>query len=547
MHDIITLGIFVAGVVVLTPLLAAWLYHTVLLPNQLCQKIGQPIFVLLGLPQHEQTVGLYTRSLLSLALLSVVALWAILLSQYYLPYNPSVVEGLPWYTALNVAISFATSTNWQVYAGESQLSPFSQMIGLTVQNFISAGTGLAVLMAFIRGMVRQNASTIGNFWQDMFYSVTCFLVPLSIIFSLLAIQQGSPQTFVTPLTISTIETGAAQVMPLGAVASQVAIKIIGGNGGGYFNANSVHPFETPTPLVALLHLIIMLALPAACFWLFAKAVGRRQLGVMLLLVCTALFSLGLVLAYFNEHVNGTFNWEGKDIRFGSLLPILWSAGATATSNGSVLSSLQASDVWALVVYLGNILAGELIFGGVGLGTLNMLVYLLLTVFLAGLMIGRTPDFLGKKINPDDLFWVLILIAIPTVLVLGGLAVTLLLPAELLTTSQTGVVGFVELSYAMASATFNNGSALGGLSANNIGLTSISSVQMLLGRLLPIIALLHLAGNFAGRTINPVTPAHDLVHQPVMMIFLSAVIIINLILSYLPMLLLGVLNLALRHF
>lgn len=494
----------------------------------------------------EQTWRQYAAALLGFHILGFVVLFLMLRFQSQLPLNPQALPDLSWHLALNTAVSFITNTNWQSYGGESTLSYFSQMAGLTVQNFLSAAVGFAVLLALIRGLVRERSDTLGNFYSDITRVTVTVLLPLSLIAALLLVWQGVPQNFTAYTDAQTLE-GAQQVIAQGPVASQIAIKQIGTNGGGFFNTNSAHPFENPTPLSNLLEMIFILWLPAALVIAFGRLVGDRCQGYAIFAAMMILLVGGLALTYLAEiqgnpffaaaHVTGD-NLEGKEVRFGVVNSVIWANVTTAASNGSVNAMHDSFTPLSGALALFNMHLGEVVFGGVGTGLYGMLLMVMLTVFIAGLMVGRTPEYLSKKIEAREIsLAVLAQFVMPVgALVLGGLAIAL--PVGTAGIQEPGPHGLTELLYAYSSATANNGSAFAGFTANTPFHNTMLSLAMLLGRFGVIVPVLAIAGSLAAKRKTVVTAGTFPTHGPLFVFLLIAVVFILGGLSFFPVLVLG---------
>ena len=441
-------------------------------------------------PKVEHNWKTYTFALLAFNLAGFVLLFAILLFQGALPLNPQGLPGMEWSLAFNTAISFVTNTNWQSYSGEASLSYLSQMAGLTVQNFVSAATGIAVLIAFCRGIGRRSTQHLGNFWADMTRATLYGLLPLCIVLALFLVWQGVPQTFAHYVDALTLQ-GTDQTIPLGPAASQIAIKQLGTNGGGFFGVNSAHPFENPTAWSNLFELVSIILIPVALVFTFGHYVKDMRQSRAIVACMFVLFLIGGATALWAEYqpnpalnmasVEQTAPMEGKETRFGTTATVLWATATTAASNGSVNGMHDSLNPLSGMVALANMMVGEVIFGGVGAGLYGMLLNVLIAVFLAGLMIGRTPEYLGKKLQAREVkLLVATLIVMPVgVLVLGALAASLPGPAGAV--SNPGAHGFSQLLYAYTSATANNGSAFGGFSANTTFHNLMMSLAMFIGR------------------------------------------------------------------
>ncbi|WP_060481483.1 potassium-transporting ATPase subunit KdpA [Pseudomonas sp. NBRC 111119] len=458
-------------------------------------------------PGHEQGWRHYALALLAFNLAGFVLLFGVLLLQGHLPLNPQHLPGQEWSLALNTAVSFVTNTNWQAYSGEASVSYLSQMLGLTVQNFVSAATGLAVLVALCRGIARRTSATLGNFWVDLTRATLYGLLPLCLVLALLLVWQGVPQTFTDYAHALTLQ-GAEQVIPLGPAASQIAIKQLGTNGGGFFGVNSAHPFENPTALSNLLEVGAIILIPVALVFTFGHYVKDLRQSRAILACMLALFLIGGATALWSEHqpnpalqssqVQQTAPLEGKESRFGVTGSVLWTATTTAASNGSVNAMHDSLNPLTGMVAMINMMVGEVIFGGVGAGLYGMLLFVLIAVFLAGLMIGRTPEYLGKKLQAREVqLLVATLLVMPVgVLVLGAIAASLPGPAAAI--SNPGPHGFSQLLYAYTSGAANNGSAFAGFGANTVFHNLMIALAMLIGRFGYILPVLALAGSLAAK-------------------------------------------------
>lgn len=458
-------------------------------------------------PGHEQGWRHYALALLAFNLAGFVLLFGVLLLQGHLPLNPQHLPGQEWSLALNTAVSFVTNTNWQAYSGEASVSYLSQMLGLTVQNFVSAATGLAVLVALCRGIARRTSATLGNFWVDLTRATLYGLLPLCLVLALLLVWQGVPQTFTDYAHAMTLQ-GAEQVIPLGPAASQIAIKQLGTNGGGFFGVNSAHPFENPTALSNLLEVGAIILIPVALVFTFGHYVKDLRQSRAILACMLALFLIGGATALWSEHqpnpalqssqVQQTAPLEGKESRFGVTGSVLWTATTTAASNGSVNTMHDSLNPLTGMVAMINMMVGEVIFGGVGAGLYGMLLFVLIAVFLAGLMIGRTPEYLGKKLQAREVqLLVATLLVMPVgVLVLGAIAASLPGPAAAI--SNPGPHGFSQLLYAYTSGAANNGSAFAGFGANTVFHNLMIALAMLIGRFGYILPVLALAGSLAAK-------------------------------------------------
>ncbi|OGR29023.1 MAG: potassium-transporting ATPase subunit KdpA [Desulfuromonadales bacterium GWC2_61_20] len=492
----------------------------------------------------------YAVAMLLCNLLLFVALFALLLSQHLLPLNPQHFPPFPWQLALNTAVSFVTNTNWQNYAGETTASYLTQMVGLTVHNFVSAATGLAIVIALIRGFARRKTTTIGNFWVDLTRGMLYILLPLALVAALVLVSQGVIQNFSPYKTLPLLQPTAALsevALPMGPVASQEAIKELGTNGGGFFNTNSAHPFENPTPLTNMVEILLILLIPAGLTYTFGRLVGNcRQgwglLAAMFFLLVVAFAALQGVESGGNSHlaslgVTGV-NMEGKEVRFGLAGSSLFTVATTATSCGAVNTLHDSLTPLGGLVPLALILTGEVVFGGVGSGLYTMLAFAIVAVFVSGLMIGRTPEYLGKKIEVAEM-WLSILILMTSgvvVLILSGLA--MLTPSAVAAMANPGAHGLTEVLYATASMANNNGSAFAGLNANSPFYNLLGALAMVLGRYLPAVAVLAMAGALAEKKYIPPSLGTLPTDRAPFVIWLVLVIIIIGALTFFPALALG---------
>lgn len=463
----------------------------------------------IGVNQEEETNWKsYTFSLLMFNLIGFVFVFLIQLFQTYLPLNPAHLPNVSWHSAFNTAVSFMTNTNWQGYSGETTLSYFVQMIGLAVQNFVSAATGIAVLLALIRGISRKTTDKLGSFWIDLTRSTLYVLLPLSILFAVVLVGQGVVQNFNTYETAQTLQ-GVHQTIPVGPAASQIAIKQLGTNGGGFFNANSAHPFENPTPFSNLLEMLAILLIPAALTYTYGKMVGSTRQGWAIFSAMLILLIAGLSISLYAEYsVNPIFGhlhlMEGKETRFGITNSVIWSTATSAASNGSVNAMHDSLSPIAGMVAMINLMLGEIIFGGVGAGLYGMVIFIILTVFIAGLMVGRSPEYLGKKIEAFEVQMALIAVLAPNFIILIFTAWASVSNAGLSSLNNSGPHGFSEILYAYSSAAGNNGSAFAGLNANTVFYNLTLGFGMLVGRFGVIIPVLAIAGNLAKKKVTPLS-------------------------------------------
>lgn len=492
--------------------------------------------------KQEMTWKNYALAVLYFNVLGLVFLFFLQLAQGILPFNPQSLPGVEPVLAFNTAVSFVTNTNWQAYGGETTMSYLTQATGLTVQNFLSAATGNGVLLALIRGIARRSTNTIGNFWVDVTRTLYYLLLPACFIFALFLVTQGVIQN-IQPYVQAKTMMGEVQNIPMGPVASQVAIKQLGTNGGGYFNANSAHPFENPTPATNFLEAFAIFCIPAAATYMFGLMVKAKRQGLLLFNVMFILWLAGIGVAFYSESViNPVLEanpvLEGIETRFGIRDSIVWAVTTTGTSNGSVNNMHESLSPLAGGVLLFNMMIGEVIWGGIGVGLCGMLMFVLLTVFLAGLMVGRTPEYLGKKIEKFEIQWVVLAVLLPSALILFGAAIASVLPVALESLANTGPHGLSEILYAFSSAAGNNGSAFAGLNANTYFYNTILGVIMLLTRSAILLSSLAIAGGLVQK--NRIAPSLGTFQtdQLLFAILLISVIFIVAALTFFPALCLG---------
>jgi potassium-transporting ATPase potassium-binding subunit len=510
-QDFIQIIVFFAALIGLTPILGNYMYKV--FTGQ--KHLMLPVFGWLekltyktsGInKEKESDWKSYTFSLLLFNLIGFIFLFLIQVFQTYLPLNPSNLPNVSWHSAFNTAVSFMTNTNWQGYAGETTLSYFVQMTGLTVQNFVSAATGLAVILALIRGLSNKSTEKLGNFWVDLTRSTLYVLLPLSILLSVTLVGQGVVQNFKTYDKVQTLE-GTEQILPMGPAASQIAIKQLGTNGGGFFNTNSAHPFENPTPFSNFLEMLALLLIPASFTFTYGKMVGSVRQGWTIFSAMLILLLAGLSISLYAEYsANPIFGhlalMEGKETRFGITNSVLWATSTTAASNGSVNAMHDSLSPLSGMVAMINIMLGEIIFGGVGAGLYGMIIFVILTVFIAGLMVGRTPEYLGKKIQAFEVQMAIIAVLLPNLVILFFSAWASVSNAGLSSLNNAGPHGLSEILYAFSSAAGNNGSAFAGLNANTVFYNLTLGVGMLIGRFGVIIPVLAIAGSLGKKNITP---------------------------------------------
>jgi K+-transporting ATPase ATPase A chain len=499
-------------------------------------------------PAREQGWFAYTAAMLIFNAAGFALLYALLRLQTVLPLNPNGIGEISPHLAFNTAISFVTNTNWQSYGGETTMSHFSQMVGLATQNFLSAATGIGLALALARGFARVETKGVGNFWADVVRGTLYILLPLSIVTAIVFVALGMPQTLSGNVEATTLE-GAQQTIALGPVASQLAIKQLGTNGGGFFNVNSAHPFENPNGWTNLISLWAIIALPAALAITFGRIVGATRQGWALLATMTVLLVAGIVAAYWAEAAGNPIltalgldpasgNMEGKETRFGIAWSSLWAVVTTAASNGSVNAMHDSFTPLGGLVPMFMIQLGEIVFGGVGSGLYGILVYAVIAIFVAGLMVGRTPEYLGKKIEAREVKLASLMVLVPPLFILGFTAVALLWPGALEGLNNAGPHGFSEALYAYTSAVGNNGSAFAGLTANVTFWNVTLGLAMLIGRYAMIVPVMALAGALAAK--KRVAPSEGTfpTDGPLFVALLAGTILIVGGLTFFPALALG---------
>jgi K+-transporting ATPase ATPase A chain len=522
------------------------------------------IYRLVGIrPEQEMSWKTYTIAMMLFNVLGIAAVYILQRVQTHLPLNPSVLSAVKPDLAFNTAVSFATNTNWQSYGGETTLSYLTQMLGLTVQNFVSAATGMAILVAVIRGFVQKQVETIGNFWVDLVRSTLYILLPLALILSLLLVSQGVVQTFRPSAEVKLLQATkdsqgkiiSKQVVALGPAASQIAIKQLGTNGGGFFNVNSSHPFENPAPISNFLEMLAILLIAAALCYTFGYMVKDRRQGWAILVAMLVIFIPCLWgCIQIEQRGNPLFNqlgvnqnasslqpggnMEGKEARFGIVNSVIWATATTAASNGSVNSMHDSYMPLGGMIPMWLMQLGEVIFGGVGSGLYGMIAFIIVAVFISGLMIGRTPEYLGKKIEAYEMKMASLMILIPPILVLMGTAVSVIVPTAKSSILNPGPHGFSEILYAFSSAGNNNGSAFAGLNSNTFFYNITQGIAMFFARYWLAIPALAIAGSFSKKKIVPVSQGTLPTHTPLFIIFLVMVVLIIGALTFFPALALG---------
>ena len=552
-HGWVLIGLFIGLTVAMAKPFGAWLfalyegrapkYLAFLRPaERLLYKAG-------GIdPQHEQTWHGYAISVLLFSAAGIFLTYAIERLQWYLPVNPQGFGGVPAPVAFNTAVSFITNTNWQSYAGESTMSNFTQMVGLAVHNFLSAATGIAVAFALIRGFARREAKGIGNFWADLTRITLYILLPICVVFALALVALGIPQTLAGSVTATTVE-GVKQVISLGPVASQIAIKMLGTNGGGFYNANAAHPFENPGDISNFVQMLSIFALGAGLTWTFGKAVGSARQGWALLTAMMILVAAGAATAYVAESAGNPIhhalgvdpsmgNMEGKEVRFGTAASALFATITTDASCGAVNAMHDSFTPIGGFVPMFNIQLGEVIVGGVGSGLYGFLLFAIISIFIAGLMVGRTPEYIGKKIERREVKLAVLAIMVIPLSSLGFTAIASISPHGLEGLLNHGPHGYSEMLYAFSSATGNNGSAFAGLTASNPFWSLTLALAMFFGRFFMIIPTLGIAGSLAAKKYHPEGPGSFPTTGWLWVGLLIGVVLIEGGLTFLPALALG---------
>jgi len=545
--DFLQIIIFVGLLIGLTPIMGTFMYkvftgerHLMSAPFGWLERLTYKI---VGVDYAEETNWKkYALGLVLFNLIGFLFVFLLQLTQAFLPLNPTNLPNVSWHSAFNTAASFITNTNWQGYSGETTMSYFVQMIGLGVQNFVSAATGIAVLIALARGLSRKTTDKLGNFWVDLTRSTLYVLLPLSILFAVILVGQGAIQNFDTYQTAHTLQ-GTTQVIPMGPVASQEAIKQLGTNGGGFFNANSAHPFENPTPLTNFLQILAIFLIPAGLTFTYGKMVGSKRQGWTIFIVMLILFLSGLAISLYGEYsANPIYGhsalMEGKETRFGITNSVLFSVVTTDASCGAVNAMHDSLSPLSGMVTMINLMLGEVIFGGVGAGLYGMVIFIILTVFIAGLMVGRTPEYLGKKVERFEVTMAIIANVITSFVILLFTAWAAVSTLGLAGLNNAGPHGFSEILYAFSSCAGNNGSAFAGLSANTVFYNLLLGITILVGRFGVIIPILAIAGSMAKKKITPPSAGTFQTNNWLFVTLLIGVILIVGGLTYFPALSLG---------
>ena len=575
-RDLLQLLVYFAALLVLAPFIGRFLARVFQGERTWLSTVVGPVerftYRLSGIkPTVEMNWKQYAFALMIFNLFGFLIVFALQLWQSHLPLNPAKLPDVPLLLALNTAISFMTNTNWQAYSGESTLSYLTQLLGLNVQNFVSAATGFAALLAMVRGLISKGSESLGNFWVDLTRATLYVLLPFSIVFAVLFASQGVVQSFSPYKEVKTFELQkdavpavaakpaagdqpavaaqeaqaavTSQLVPLGPAASQIAIKQLGTNGGGFFGVNSAHPFENPTPFSNFLQVLAILLLPIACVVMFGYMIRQKKHGYAVLTAMFVIFIAGLVAMLVFEYrgnpiFGGLANMEGKELRFGVTNSVLWGAATSAASNGSVNAMHDSFQALPGMVAMFNMMLGEVVFGGVGAGLYGMLTHVIITVFLAGLMVGRTPEYLGKKIEAREVKLAMLAIVVPSALILVGAAVAVILPAGLGSLNNKGPHGLSEILYAFSSAAGNNGSAFAGLNASTDFYTIALSIAMFFGRFMVILPVLAIGGSMAAKKILPESAGTFRTDTTVFIVLLVGEIVIVGGLTFFPALTLG---------
>jgi len=543
----ITIVVYLLLLIALTPPLGAYL-HRVYTREQ-TGRLEHAVYLIIGVnPDAEQSWRRYATAVLWFSVLSMAFVYLVMRGQQHLPLDPEGFAGVNPYLSFNTAASFMTNTDWQSYGGETTMSYLTQMLALTFQNFVSAAVGIAVVIAMIRGFTRAGTDNVGNFWRDLVRGVLYVLLPMAVLVAIVLMSQGVVQTLSSSASVTGVQ-GFAQTIARGPVASQIAIKQLGTNGGGFFNVNSTHPFENATPLSNFVEMFAILWIAGALTYTFGKMVGNVRQGWMLFSVMWVLLVAGLVLTVPGERtatpamqaagVSATApNLEGKEVRIGSDESSLWAVTTTDASNGSVNSMLDSYQPLGGLAPMFNIAIGEVIFGGVGSGLYGMVFYVVIAVFIGGLMVGRTPEYLGKKIGARQVKIVVIAVLVPFLVALAFTAIAVVTPSGLAGPLNTGPHGFSEILYAYLSQGNNNGSAFAGLAASSPYYTVTGGIAMLVARFVPLIAALALGASVGKERTVPFTAGTLRTDTGLFAGLLTGVIVIIGALTFLPALALG---------
>jgi potassium-transporting ATPase potassium-binding subunit len=547
MHEAVQLIVFILLLIIVSPPLGKYMSKVFMGEKHIMTpffgRLENLVYSVSGVNRDEEmNWKKYLFCVLIFNFFGFLFLFFLLISQTWLSFNTPGMPGVSWHLSFNTAVSFVTNTNWQAYAGENTMNYIVQMVGLTVQNFVSASTGIAVALALIRGLTRKTTDDLGNFWADMTRSVVYVLLPLSIILTIALVGQGVIQNFSHFINITALQ-GNTQIIPMGPAASQVAIKQLGTNGGGFFGANSAHPFENPTPFSNFLEMFALILIPASLVFTFGHYMKSGKQAWAIFITMFILFALGLAISLWSEYSNNNVlnvsgSMEGKETRFGVMNSILWTVTTTATSNGSINAMTDSLSPLAGLVAIFNLMLGEIIFGGAGSGLYGMIIFVILTVFIAGLMVGRTPEYLGKKVEAFEMKMTILAVLAPAIVIIIFSAIACSVPAGLSGLTNSGPHGLTEILYAFSSAAGNNGSSFGGLNANTVFYNIMTGFGMLIGRFGIIIPVMAIAGSMSRKNITPVSPGTFRTDNWLFILLLISVILIVGGLTFFPPLALG---------
>ena len=547
MNEAIQLIIFMVLLIGLSPLLGRFMAKVFMDERHIMKPVfgwlEKSVYRLSDIKSEEEmNWKTYLYGVLLFNFFGMVFLFLLQMFQAYLPLNTEKLPNVSWHLAFNTAVSFMTNTNWQSYSGENTLSYLVQMLGLTVQNFVSAATGIAVVLALIRGLTRKTTDALGNFWADMTRIVIYVLLPLTIILTMVFVSQGTVQTFSHYIKATTLQ-GTEQVIPLGPAASQSVIKQLGTNGGGFFNANAAHPFENPTPFTNFLEMLTLLIISSSLVFTYGHYMKSKRQARAIFITMFILFAVGLAISLWSEYshndvLNISGNMEGKETRFGVANSVLYSVITTDASCGAVNCMHDSLSPLSGLVAIFNLMLGEIIFGGVGSGLYGIIIFVILTVFIAGLMVGRTPEYLGKKIEAFEMKMAILAVLAPSIVIKLFSAVACSIPVGVSSLNNAGPHGLSEILYAFSSAAGNNGSAFGGLNANTVFYNLMIGFGMLIGRFGIIVPVMAIAGSMAKKKVTPVSSGTFRTDNWLFVMLLISVILIVGGLTFFPPLALG---------
>ena len=547
MNEAIQLILFMVLLAVLSPLLGKYMANVFMGEKHIMKPVfgwlEKLVYRSSGIKSDEEmNWKTYLYGVLIFNLFGFAFLFLLQMIQAYLPLNSEKLPNVSWHLSFNTAVSFMTNTNWQSYSGENTLSYLVQMLGLTVQNFVSAATGIAVVLALIRGLTRKTTDALGNFWADMTRSVLYVLLPLAIILTMALVGQGAVQTFSHYVKATTLQ-GTEQVIPLGPAAAQSAIKQLGTNGGGFFNANAAHSFESPTPFTNFLEMLALLIISSSLVFTYGHYMKSKRQARAIFITMFILFAVGLAISLWSEYshnnvLNISGNMEGKETRFGVANSVLYSVVTTDASCGAVNCMHDSLSPLSGMVSMFNMMLGEIIFGGVGSGLYGIIIFVILTVFIAGLMVGRTPEYLGKKIEAFEMKMAILAVLAPSIVIKLFSAIACSIPAGLSSLNNAGPHGLSEILYAFSSAAGNNGSAFGGLNANTVFYNLMIGFGMLIGRFGIIVPVMAIAGSMAKKKVTPVSSGTFRTDNWLFVMLLISVILIVGGLTFFPPLALG---------